>query len=28
MRTGKVKRVFRGPKNETGDIWYIWTGVD
>jgi hypothetical protein len=28
MRTGKVKRVFRGPKNETGDIWYVWAGVD
>ena len=24
MRTGKVKRVFRGPKNEQGDIWYVW----
>lgn len=25
LRTGKVKRSFRGPKNEQGDIWYIWT---
>lgn len=27
MRTGKVKRTFRGPKNEVGDIWYVWTGL-
>jgi len=24
IRTGKVKRTFKGPKNEVGDIWYIW----
>ena len=28
IRTGKVKRTYRGPKGEMGDVWYIWAGDD